>query len=206
MLITSPIIVRNYEISLTTKNEILEAKKNLLFIVDFENFLNSNLESQDKIISDHINLLTNLIHNLKNMGTVFILIDYFYLLRIRELIYSFIKTNPTTNLLLKLFIVEKTPMLSFLCIQKFEQKQNVFVDKMQFIFYEMYSNNELSVEHQIIPLIFFEKTIETITELYSYQIALRKVTICFLFSSKKGESPKFRLNLKPCGKMKQILC
>ena len=108
------------------------------------------------------------------MGSVFILIDYYYVLRIRELIYDFVKNNPTTNLLLKLFIVEKTPMLIILCIQKFEQKQIVNIPKMQFILYEMYSNLELS-DHMTIPLIHIEKTIENFTDLYSFQIALRKV-------------------------------
>ena len=58
--------------------------------------------------------------------------------------------------------------------KKFEQKQIVNIPKMQFILYEMYSNLELS-DHMTIPLIHIEKTIENFTDLYSFQIALRKV-------------------------------
>lgn len=174
ILITTPLSIKNYEISVIDKTNLLESKKNLLFLVDFQNFLNSNLEQHEKIIKDHFTIFQNLIHNVKNMGSVFILIDYYYVLRIRELIYDFVKNNPTTNLLLKLFIVEKTPMLIILCIQKFEQKQIVNIPKMQFILYEMYSNLELS-DHMTIPLIHIEKTIENFTDLYSFQIALRKV-------------------------------
>ena len=158
-----------------TKNDLVDSRKNLSFLVDLQNFLNTGLENQETLIKDHSNILTNLINNVKNMGTVFVLIDYFYMQRIRELILLFIENNPTTNLLLKFFIVEKTPLLSVICIQKFEQKQQVNIDKMQFILYEVYQNNEFSQEYFQVPLVYLERTIEYFTEIYSYQIALRKV-------------------------------
>lgn len=158
-----------------TKNDLVDSRKNLSFLVDLQNFLNTGLENQETLIKDHSNILTNLINNVKNMGTVFVLIDYFYMQRIRELILLFIQNNPTTNLLLKFFIVEKTPLLSVICIQKFEQKQQVNIDKMQFILYEVYQNNEFSQEYFQVPLVYLERTIEYFTEIYSYQIALRKV-------------------------------
>jgi hypothetical protein len=109
------------------------------------------------------------------MGSVYILLDYSFQLKIRELIYAFFKDNPNTNLLLKLYIVEKTPFLSILVIQKFEQKQAVILENMQFILYEVYQNSEFAQEHPKIPFHYFEKTIDYFTELYSFQIALRKV-------------------------------
>ena len=83
ILITTPLYIKNYEISVIDKTNLLESKKNLLFLVDFQNFLNSNLEQHEKIIKDHFTIFQNLIHNVKNMGSVFILIDYYYVLRIR---------------------------------------------------------------------------------------------------------------------------
>ena len=50
ILITTPLSIKNYEISVIDKTNLLESKKNLLFLVDFQNFLNSNLEQHEKII------------------------------------------------------------------------------------------------------------------------------------------------------------
>jgi hypothetical protein len=177
IMINTPLEIRNYEITQLNKDDLINTKKNLSFVVDFQNFLNTGLENQETLIKDHMNVLTNLIYNVKNMGTVFLLLDYYYLLKIRDLILSYIQSNPTTNLLLKFFIVEKTPLLSILCIQKFEQKQNVNVEKMQFILYEVYQNNQFSNEYIQVPFVHLERTIEYFTEIYSYQIALRKVKI-----------------------------
>ena len=158
-------------------SDLTEVKKNCTHLVDFMNFVNKNLDNPDNLIKDHEALLTNLINNVKNMGNVFILLDYYFLSKIRELIYKFIKNNPTTNLLLKIFLIEKTPLLGIFCIQKFEQKQSVILDKMQFLTYEVYNNNQLSQEHLVVPFIQFEKLIDYFTVLYSYQITLRKVNL-----------------------------
>lgn len=151
-----------------------DSSKNLNFILDLEHFYcNPNNEDPSKF---NTNYLKNIVKNLKNFGFSLVLIDHDHLLKVSQTINELIKEQPNTHYLLKLYIIDKVPLVSLLYIQVLHLKTPVVLDKLKFLLFEVYSNLAMSQSEEV-PFSKLESTVAYMLTLYSYQFFLKHVKI-----------------------------
>lgn len=97
--------------------------------------------------------------------------DYHRLKQVESIIKSLADSD--TNLLLKLFIIEKVPMLGLLTIQKFE-KNKCDYNNVKILIYEMYEDLTLT---KPLPILFTDlgKSITYMYEMFQYQGYLKEL-------------------------------
>ena len=118
-----------------------------------------------------------------------VLIDHSHLVKLPETIESMLKEQPNNHYLLKLYIIDKVPLVSLLYIQVLHLKTPVIMDKFKFLLFEVYSNLALSQSEEI-PFLRMESTLEYMLMIYSYQFYLKHVYIISFFSLKKEKHRK----------------
>lgn len=144
------------------------------FILDCLNFLHRTTETID---SDHEpqpcqikkidkSLFKNILNSINDKGTAVFLMDYHYLISVSEAIQQAIP-ELNLNLLVKIYIVEKLPIVGLLYIQKFEQSSCNY-DTLKLLSYEIYEDNTITK-----PVSYLVKDIKSslayMSEMYQYQ-------------------------------------
>ncbi len=94
--------------------------KNYSFILDMEHFYCR--VGREDYTQFNTNYIKNIFKNLKNFGFSLILIDYDHLLKVSQTLNELFSEIPNTHYLLKLYVVDKVPLLSFLYIQVLQLK------------------------------------------------------------------------------------
>jgi len=150
----------------------LTSNKNMNFILDLDHFYcKTGREDYEKFNTDYLKVIVS---NLKNFGFTLVLLDENHVKKASETINEMIKDNPNNHYLLKLYVVEKVPILTFLYVQIIQLKTLVVLDKLKFLLFEIYSNLGNSQSEEI-PFLRMESTVDYLISLYSYQFYLKHV-------------------------------
>jgi hypothetical protein len=144
------------------------------FILDCINFLHRTTETIDsthepqpcEIQKIDITLFKNILNSINDKGTAVFLMDYHYLISVSDAIREAIP-ELNLNLLVKLYIVEKLPIVGLLYIQKFEKSTCNF-DTLKLLSYEIYEDNTITK-----PVSYLVKDLKSslayMSEMYQYQ-------------------------------------
>jgi len=160
----------------------LTSNKNMNFILDLDHFYcKTGREDYEKFNTDYLKVIVS---NLKNFGFALVLLDENHVKKASDTINEMIKDNPNNHYLLKLYVVEKVPILTFLYVQVIQLKTLVVLDKLKFLLFEIYSNLGSSQSEEI-PFLRMESTVDYLISLYSYQFYLKHVrhSLIYLYCS-----------------------
>lgn len=170
-------------------------------IIDLEGYINktqsvkSEDNSQTQTIKNHEKILKNL-KRLKNLGTLIILCDYFFMSTIQPLLTLLFENEPNTNFLIKAVIAHKSHMISFLSFQKFELKSKVNQNNLKIHFAEtIISNNSLNKDNKEMQIL-IEKigdlTIKEICLSYEYLLIINEISL-YLRKRQPGKTIKVEI-------------
>ena len=121
-------------------NNIIDCKNFYHFVLN-ENEIDSIKESE-KINQE---LLNNLYSKIKENGALMLMCDFQYLCKIPQALKITLGENNKTKLFIKLYIIEKLPLVALLYIQKMsESKENIIIENEKILSYEVYDDLTIS--------------------------------------------------------------
>ena len=124
-------------------NNVIDCKNFYHFVLN-ENEIDSIKESE-KINQEIFN---NLLSKIKDNGALMLMCDFQYLIQIPKSLKIALGENNKTKLFIKLYIIEKLPLVSLIYIQKMgESKENIILENEKLLSYEVY--NDLSISKPI---------------------------------------------------------
>ena len=159
----------------------IEKDTNLIY--DLNNFLTSNIMSVSSLDENRLEFY---LEQLKNLGNLIILADLKFITSLEEFFKKQLTKNPNTNYLIKSVIAYKTPLISFVSIQKFVLKTPVNLDNVKIHLAETVQNFSSGDDLQINKIndLTFSELIRTyehlfiINEMSSY---LKRVSLYIKF-------------------------
>jgi hypothetical protein len=133
-----------------------------------------NSDNQYNTILDLLSFIhTDKSKSVKDKGTVVYLIDYHFM----QNVFDVLKTHLTENnnnfsLLVKVYVIEKIPLVSLLFIQKFNNKK-CDIDNLKLLHYEMY--DDLTITKPVSYLFsHLHKSLTYMYEMFQYQEFLKE--------------------------------
>jgi len=164
-------------ISTTTQYEDLQQPgKKYNFILDSFSFLHKhshleNIENSQGVQSTKIdrNIVKNILSALNDKGMAMCLMDYHFLIQVPEILREFIvdEKESNVNILTKVYVIEKLPLVGIICIQKFEKSQCDF-NNLKLLTYEMYEDCSITKPVSF-SLTLLKKSLTYMYEMYQYE-------------------------------------
>lgn len=149
--------------------DVLKEGKKFNFLVDCLGFVHR--ESMQQVFDK--DLFKSELDSVSDKGNAVFLMDFNYLLQCKEVIQEYLTEKTNVNLLIKLYIVEKLPLVGLLSVQKFENSQCNF-ENLKLLSYEIYEDNSITK-----PISYFlkdiNKSLEYMFEMYQYQGYLQEL-------------------------------
>lgn len=158
----------------TTSEAVKDDKEEYSNIIDFHNFIHyvkseEELKSIDKVKAINQELLNKIVSSIKDKGTLVLLLDFQFAKQIVSSLKVAFGENYKTKLFIKLYVIEKLPLLSILSIQKMrEEKEPINIDNEKLLLYEIYEDLTISKPESYI-MTQIPKSLTYMYEMYQYQ-------------------------------------
>ena len=147
--------------------DILKDEENISLLIDLHNFVDNSNYNYGPINS---NLLDSYLLKMKNLGTIILFADMPSVASLEIYFKEKMEKLTNVNYLIKSVLVHKTPLLSFVSIQKFELKTSASFDKIKIHLAEFYDINSLGIA-KINDLFFSE-----FSRVYSYLFNIQQIS------------------------------
>jgi hypothetical protein len=161
--------------------DLLEQGKNYNFIIDALSFYHRQTdasENQQQIPKQNLDrkIFKNLLSSVSEKGMVMFVMDFHFLIQVPEVLKEFIvdEKESNVNILTRVYVIEKLPLVGVLTIQKFEKSHCDF-DALKLLTYEMYEDYSITKPVSYL-LTLLRKSLSYMYEMFQYQGYLNTLT------------------------------
>jgi hypothetical protein len=186
------IITKGEEISITDEyfqnikrttqyEDLQEPGKNYNFILDAISFHHRQTdlsENQQQIPTQKIDRTTlkNILSSLSDKGMAMFVMDFHFLIQVPDVLKEYIvdEKESNVNILTRVYVIEKLPLVGVLTVQKFEKSHCDF-NSLKLLTYEMYEDFSITKPVSYL-LTLLKKSLTYMYEMFQYQGYLTTLT------------------------------
>ena len=151
-------------------NNIIDSKNFYHFVLKEDEI--DSIKQSEKINQE---LFNNLFSKIKENGALILICDFQYLRQIPQSLKILLGENNKKKLFIKLYLIEKLPLVSLIYIQKMgDSKENIIIENEKILLYEI--NDDLSISKPIgYTLNQMPKSVSYMFEIYQYHGYLKNL-------------------------------
>ena len=151
-------------------NNIIDSKNFYHFVLKEDEI--DSIKQSEKINQE---LFNNLFSKIKENGALILICDFQYLRQIPQSLKILLGENNKKKLFIKLYLIEKLPLVSLIYIQKMgDSKENIIIENEKILLYEI--NDDLSISKPLgYTLNQMPKSVSYMFEIYQYHGYLKNL-------------------------------
>ena len=151
-------------------NNIIDSKNFYHFVLKEDEI--DSIKQSEKINQE---LFNNLFSKIKENGALMLICDFQYLRQIPQSLKILLGENNKKKLFIKLYLIEKLPLVSLIYIQKMgDSKENIIIENEKILLYEI--NDDLSISKPLgYTLNQMPKSVSYMFEIYQYHGYLKNL-------------------------------